>query len=307
MRGAFRRAARSRVREFRLAHRPPVAAALPPGARGSGAMKKGNLRKRKACGPDEVSGDGEHPTGGNARATDEAHVSKIGRGLRYPTLEELDLALPMPVDDAQKTGVFLHQGFLSAAEAERLIRRFNRLGLQPYTNVPDQDYNARGAWVHITRYLQEGDCFRTKFPKLRARVLALARRANEENGWGLDMRSISVRVAELHNYRKGGALLEMDHYDKGSLVTVDVMLEPPVRGGRFQTVEVPQEYAARAGAGAGAGAGVCREHDFDLGDALVFVSHKYHRVAPVEEVCRCEGERGRGGWAGGRAGGRVGG
>ena len=279
-------------------------------------MNKGNLKKRKACGPDEAAGVGDDTTaacrGITARATEEAHFSKSGRN---PTLEELDLALPMPVDDAQKTRVFRQQGFLSAAEAERLIRRFNRLGLQPYTNVPDQDYNSHGAWVHITRYLQEGDCFRTKFPKLRARVLALARRANKENGWGLDMRSISVRVAELHNYRKGGALSEMDHYDKGSLVTVDVMLETSLRGGMFQTVEVPQEYAAsaaggggaRGAAGAGAGVGVLREHNFDVGDALVFVSHKYHRVAPVEKVCRCEGERGRGGWAGGRAGGRVGG
>ena len=37
-------------------------------------------------------------------------------------------------------------------------------------------------------------------------------------GWGLDMREVSVRVAELHDYRKGGSLPDMDHYDKGSLV-----------------------------------------------------------------------------------------
>ena len=108
----------------------------------------GALRKRKAaaCGPDEVSGVGDHTTtacrGSTTLATEEAHVSKIGHKLRYPTLEELDLELPMPVDEAQKTRVFRQQGFLSAAEAERLIRRFNRLGLQPYTNVRSEEHTS---------------------------------------------------------------------------------------------------------------------------------------------------------------------
>ena len=115
---------------------------------------------------------------------------------------------------------------------------------------------------------------RTRFPKLRQKILALAHQANENEGtgldrmdtnatllvdtalsqgqraidcfirtsytnlgWGLDMRNISVRVAEFHNYRKGGALPELDHYDKGSLVTVDIMLDKPQSGGRFQTLE----------------------------------------------------------------------
>jgi hypothetical protein len=58
----------------------------------------------------------------------------------------------------------------------------------------------------VTRYLQEGNCFRSKFPRLRARIIDLARRANEEQGWGLDLQSVSIRVAEFHNYRKGAAV-----------------------------------------------------------------------------------------------------
>jgi len=182
------------------------------------AKRAGAGARSRSPSPDASSGEGE-PEATPEQRSAKAHVSNIGRSLLSPTLEELDLALPMPVADAQKTRVFRQQGFLSAAEARRLIRRVNRLGLQPYTNVEDQDYNAKGEWIHITRYLQEGDCFRcaqrraspaslpaarastrnpsaptsltppdpllrcrTKFPKLRKRILALARRANVEQG-----------------------------------------------------------------------------------------------------------------------------
>ena len=182
------------------------------------AKRAGAGARSRSPSPDASSGEGE-PEATPEQRSAKAHVSNIGRSLLHPTLEELELALPMPVADAQKTRVFRQQGFLSAAEARRLIRRVNRLGLQPYTNVEDQDYNAKGEWIHITRYLQEGDCFRcaqrraspaslpaarastrnpsaptsltppdpllrcrTKFPKLRKRILALARRANVEQG-----------------------------------------------------------------------------------------------------------------------------
>ena len=42
--------------------------------------------------------------------------------------------------------------------------------------------------------------------------------------WGLDLSAVAVRVAEYHDYLKGGALLDLNHYDRGSLVTVDVRL-----------------------------------------------------------------------------------
>ena len=56
------------------------------------------------------------------------------------------------------------------------------------------------------------------------------------------------------------------------------MLPPARYGGAFQTVE-----AATGGGGEGGGDGVVG-HRFEEGDALAFVSHKYHRVSPVEEV-----------------------
>ena len=43
----------------------------------------------------------------------------------------------------------------------------------------------------------------------------MARLANEEERWGVDLRNAKVRVAEYHNYCEGGALAAMDHCDEG--------------------------------------------------------------------------------------------
>eukprot|EP00747_Dinoflagellata_sp_TGD_P081442 gnl/TRDRNA2_/TRDRNA2_161301_c0_seq2.p1 gnl/TRDRNA2_/TRDRNA2_161301_c0~~gnl/TRDRNA2_/TRDRNA2_161301_c0_seq2.p1 ORF type:complete len:135 (+),score=22.27 gnl/TRDRNA2_/TRDRNA2_161301_c0_seq2:49-453(+) len=67
-----------------------------------------------------------------------------------------------------------------------------------------------------------------------------------------------------------GGLADRNHYDIGSLVTVDIMLEEPNEGGHFQSL-VQHRWTSQ---------------DFEVGDALVFVSHKYHRVDPVVLGCR---------------------
>ena len=60
--------------------------------------------------------------------------------------------------------------------------------------------------------------------------------------------------------RKEG--LATAHYDQGSVLTVDIMLADPsgFEGGQLSTLEVDGE---------------CKQHRFEQGDALVFVSHKY--------------------------------
>ena len=70
----------------------------------------------------------------------------------------------------------------------------------------------------------------------------------------------------------GGGLVQLDHFDVGSLVTVDVMLEEGGKGGDFQTVEVGGKSGLHI-----------QEYDFRVGDALVFVSHKLHRVSRLVE------------------------
>ena len=61
----------------------------------------------------------------------------------------------------------------------------------------------------------------------------------------------------------------MKHYDSGSLLTMDVMLSQPgedFEGGNFVA---PMK-----------GGGVDRLH-LNQGDAVVFISHKYHNVEPI--------------------------
>eukprot|EP00435_Cladocopium_sp_Y103_P010807 s1476_g2.t2 len=78
----------------------------------------------------------------------------------------------------------------------------------------------------------------------------------------------AVRVAEFHEMHPGGGLRDPNHYDVGSLITVDVMLEEAEAGGRFQTLEP---------------SGRLLSHRFKAGDALVFQGHKYHCVSPVKK------------------------
>eukprot|EP00434_Breviolum_minutum_P010356 symbB.v1.2.009137.t1/scaffold577.1/size258142/12 len=65
----------------------------------------------------------------------------------------------------------------------------------------------------------------------------------------------------------GGGLRDPYHYDVGSLITVDVMLEEAEAGGEFQTSESKVKGLMT--------------HRFEAGDALVFLGHKYHCVNPV--------------------------
>ena len=76
------------------------------------------------------------------------------------------------------------------------------------------------------------------------------------------------RCVEYHTVEPGGSLPFPTHYDAGSLVTIDVMLSDTseFEGGSFGTLECDGEL---------------HMHAFEKGDAVVFVSHKYHCVQPV--------------------------
>jgi hypothetical protein len=82
-----------------------------------------------------------------------------------------------------------------------------------------------------------------------------------------ELESLAVRCVELHAYAPGGGLGDPKHYDAGSVVTVDVMLNDDFTGGGFETPEAPH--------------GVMKRHPFRRGDALIFPSGKYHRIQKV--------------------------
>ena len=90
-------------------------------------------------------------------------------------------------------------------------------------------------------------------------------------------RRLNFRTIELHEYRRGGALPARQHYDAGSLVTIDVILRDEFEGGElncpvYENVNdsstlLRKEYAT----------------DFfhKAGYAILFPSHKFHNVEPV--------------------------
>ena len=68
-----------------------------------------------------------------------------------------------------------------------------------------------------------------------------------------------------------------EHLDYGSLITIDFMLSDTseFEGGQFHTLEPD---------------GQLQPHTFERGDAIIFLSHKYHCVTPVT-AGRRNGER----------------
>ena len=118
---------------------------------------------------------------------------------------------------------------------------------------------------------------------VRKKLIGLMERADREEGWGLlsSSKNYHVRVVEFHEYEckrsnNGGVTTgapDPKHYDAGSLVTLDLMLSPTseFKGGAFATLEAN---------------GNLQRHEFERGDAVVFVAHKYHHVAPVTSGTR---------------------
>jgi hypothetical protein len=116
---------------------------------------------------------------------------------------------------------------------------------------------------------------------------------------------IAPRCIEYHEVGAGGALADPQHYDHGSLLTLDIMLADGAagdfEGGAFMAAttnaaatDSPTPGAkgsssssssssggAAAAAAAAAAAPVFERQDFGCRDALLFVSHKKHMVQPV--------------------------
>jgi hypothetical protein len=137
-------------------------------------------------------------------------------------------------------------------------------------------------------------------PQVLQRLEMAAREVDAEQSWGLlrpcgggggggdqekagECGPVRWRNVELHVVRPGGALSDPEHFDGGSLITVDVMLAGAAdfEGGVFTTPEGGAGYGRDPSMGE-----TWRAHEFERGDALFFQSHKRHGVTPVRSGCR---------------------
>lgn len=86
--------------------------------------------------------------------------------------------------------------------------------------------------------------------------------------WGLTKnRETNVRSFEFHAYTDGGSVLDPEHRDDGSLLTLSVLLSPleDFQGGAFITYEGDKKM----------------QHPLKQGDGILFVSEKRHGVEVV--------------------------
>ena len=86
---------------------------------------------------------------------------------------------------------------------------------------------------------------------------------------GIPHSEVNPRTVEIHEGLPGGGLPNREHFDGGSLITIDIMLgaSEEFEGGQFRTLECD---------------GTMKTIEFDQGDALVFMSHKMHCVEVIK-------------------------
>jgi hypothetical protein len=161
------------------------------------------------------------------------HIVKHKRNNPHNKLYRL---APMPVSQAIRTQACRVASFLSQGDIDRVLRQVRKLDLPSYTSNPEQDISTTGAPVHTTAYLNTNGKFSDKFIWLKEKILSEVHRINAQERWGFDTMSphLNVRVAEYHEMDVGGSLNDPHHYDIGSLITVDIMLE----GMYFNTVSL---------------------------------------------------------------------
>ena len=181
-------------------------------------------------------------------------------------------------DEAQPTHVVHIRQFLSDFEIDALHEKHAHL--KPKLGSAGRNANNQaaayrnGAWE--TSYLSTDGLFAKTMPDLRQRLISLARDVDAQHWKILDRATdpIRPRCVEYHTVEPGGSLPFVHHYDAGSLLTIDVMLSDSseYEGGVFRTLECD---------------GSMKEYAFEKGDALIFVSHKFHWYFTGVEPVTC--------------------
>ena len=182
--------------------------------------------------------------------------------------EDLQSSGSMDVATAQRTQVVRLEKFLSLEDIE-MIHAVAKAELASIGEATDGAFEAHSeSWKVL--YLQNNNTFQLKLPALRKRIFDTVHKVDKSQNWCLfdNVDGVNIRVVEYHQMDESGELSDPKHYDLNSLLTVDIMLseDDAFEGGDLQTLEAD---------------GTLKQHEFKQGDALVFVSHKYHCVSRV--------------------------
>lgn len=202
-------------------------------------------------------------------------------------------ALPrcMPLSEAQKTRAVKIPHFFTKDEIEQVKALGVEAARDLNTGSEIRSDDKLKAWKVL--FLNESNVFAQSLPELGKKIFQLIEKVDKEEGWnlGLSEAQCSVRVVEYHRQvAPSPGLSDIRHYDMDSLVTFDVLLNDDFEGGEFQTLECDGSLTnhTREFPAAEAENGTATEplqgrgnKTIKSGDALLFVSHKYHCVSPV--------------------------
>ena len=126
---------------------------------------------------------------------------------------------------------------------------------------------------HRVVHLHRGGLLQARLPRLLQKVLQRMRQADAGSARLLLGRAVGIRSAELHIYQPGGGVVDSQHRDAGSLLTLSVLLTPPedFEGGRLT---LAQTASARAGD--------VVHPQLACGDGVLFASEKRHNVTTLD-------------------------
>ena len=171
----------------------------------------------------------------------------------------------------EQSPVHTLRGLLSADEVDLLHTTAKELQLSQaphaYDNVlinssaDDMPFGLRPQ--HESIFLHEGGYLAHACPALCRKLVGAVRRLYDG-----DSDALGVRCIEYHTYRIGGALLDPEHRDMGSMLTMSCLLSRPsdMEGGVFITWDDGQAV---------------HHDDLQRGDAVVFHSERVHNVGAV--------------------------
>lgn len=198
---------------------------------------------------------------------------------RYVAAVQTPLRL-VPESVAQRTQAVRVRQLLSQADIADVHRVAAALAQRPGSSIDRSAWGQPAGTWQVT-FLNADGTLEAQLPEVYGRVRDAAL-AVDRRYWNATagIEYVNYRVAEFHTMRStldgrptGGGLHTKRHCDHGSLLTIDIMLTNPaeIEGGVLQTLEPD---------------GTMLSHDWEQGDALVFLSHKYHSVSELRRGLR---------------------
>lgn len=160
-------------------------------------------------------------------------------------------------------------------------------------------YDVAYGKAHAALFMHRRGYFGSTLPELLPRLVEQMRQAAVKWHGEEAAAAMSLRCIELHTYQAGGGLLDVDHRDTGSAVSMSILLSEAAQmeGGRFITWGLKAGCVrcatAESRAGRAAEAEVActtcptsRLHEMARGDALLFDSEKSHNVSTLTRGVR---------------------